>query len=112
MERKDFNLGFHMGDWTATCNGKRFIVNNHGMKLTAREDEGLEKVIFDTEKKTVTVKVKTPTLPENCPRVADLSEAPEFFEELRKDIETLLTTKEGDFMSVIPNKDRTVFDVS
>ena len=41
----------------------------------------------------------------------DLSDAPEFFEELRKEIETILT-KIGTFKSVTPNADRTVFEVT
>ena len=96
-----------VGDWSASCWGKTFIVNNHGIKLIAKEDEDLERIIFDVEKKTVSVSVKNPTLPEKAPRIVDLSEATEFFEELRKDIEKLLTIK-GTFRSVTPNDDRTV----
>ena len=103
--------GFQMGNWSASCWGKTFKLNNHGIKLVARSDEGLEKVIFDAEKKTVAVKVKNPTLPEKCPRIVDLSDAPEFFEELHNDLEKLLTIK-GKFKSVTPNADRTVFEVS
>ena len=101
-----------IGDWSATCWGKRFKVNNCGIKLIARDDEDLEKIIFDVEKKTVSVSVKNPTLPTKAPRIVDLSDATEFFEELRKNIETILTTKDGEFKSVTPNADRTVFEVS
>ncbi len=103
--------GFQMGNWSASCWGKTFKLNNHGIKLVARSDEDLEKVIFDAEKKTVAVSVKNPTLPEKCPRIVDLSDAPEFFEELRNGLEKLLTIK-GKFKSVTPNADRTVFEVS
>lgn len=101
-----------IGDWSATCWGKRFKVNNMGIKLIAREDEDLERIMFDVEKKTVSVTVKNPKLAENAPRFVDLSDASEFFEELRKNIEMILTTKDGEFKSVIPNIDRTVFEVS
>ena len=101
-----------VGDWSASCNGKTFKVNNNGIKLAAREDEGLEKIIFDTNNKTVSVIVKNPTLSEKTPRVLDLSDAKDFFEKLRKKIEIILTTKTGKYISVTPNADRTVFDVS
>ena len=99
-----------VGDWSASCWGKRFKINNHGIKLIAKEDEDLERIIFDVEKKTVSVSIKNPTLPEKAPRIVDLSEATEFFEELRKEIEKLLTIK-GTFRSVTPNDDRTVFEI-
>ena len=100
-----------IGDWSASCWGKRFKVNNCGIKLIAKEDEDLHKIIFDVGKKTVSVEVKNPTLPMNFPRIVDLSNATEFFEELRKNIEKILITK-GTFKSVTPNDDRTVFEVS
>lgn len=100
-----------IGNWSASCWGKRFKINNNGIKLFAKENENLEKVIFDLEKKTVSVKVKSPTLSDIAQRTVDLSDATEFFEELRKDLETILTVK-GDFKNVIPNEDRTVFDIS
>ena len=109
--RVEFNDGFQMGDWGVTCYRKTFRVNNHGIKLAAIEDEDLEKIIFDVEKKTVSVKVKNPTLPAKVPRIVDLSDTIEFFEELRKDIENVLTTKNGKFTSVTPNDDRTVFEI-
>lgn len=101
-----------VGDWSACCLGKTFKVNHSGIKLAAREDEDLEKIIFDVEKKTVSVKVKNPTLSTKAPRTLDLSDAADFFEELRKNIETILTTKDGKFKSVIPNDDRTIFEIS
>ena len=107
------NTPIRIGDFTATCSRKSFIINNHGMKLVARDDENLKKIIFDTEKKTVSVVVTTPTLPNNAPRIVDLSENAEFFDELRNNIEKILINKTwSDFTSVIPNEDRTVFEVS
>ena len=100
-----------VGDWVADCYGKTFKVNNNGIKLCARNDENLEQVIFDTEKKTVSVKVKTPTLSDKVPRILDLSNDTEFFEELRNNIEELLTQKNGKYISVTPNEDRTIFEV-
>ena len=99
-----------IGDWSASCWGRRFKINNHGIKLIAKEDEDLERIIFDVEKKTVSVRVNNPTLPENAPRTVDLSDAVDFFEELRKDIEKIMTGI-GTFRSVTPNDDRTVFEV-
>ena len=107
----EFHKPLKVGNWTASCYGKTFKFNNDGIKLWARNDEGLEKVIFDTEKKTVSVKVKTPTLPVKVPRTVDLSDYPEFFEEVRNNLEKILTEK-GDFEKAIPNSDRTVFEIS
>ena len=107
----EFHKPLKVGNWTASCYGKTFKFNNNGIKLWARNDEGLEKVIFDTDKKTVSVKVKTPTLSDKAPRTVDLSDATEFFEEVRKNIENILTEK-GDFEKVTPNADRTVFEIS
>ena len=109
--RDDFSDGFQMGDWGVACWGKRFKVNNNGIKLIAGEDEDLEKVIFDVKKKTVSVIVKNPTLPTKVPRVVDLSEASNFFEELRNNIEKVLTVI-GTYTSVKPNTERTIFEVS
>ena len=106
-----FHDGFRIGDWLVECRGKTFIVHNRGWKLVAREDEDLEKIIFDMEKKTVSVKVKNPKLLEKAPRTLDLSEDQEFFEELRKDIEKLLT-EIGTYNSITANADRTVFEIS
>ena len=107
----EFHKPLIVGDWSATSHDKTFIVNNKGMKLAARYDEDLEQIIFDKEKKTVSVKVKNPTLSDKAPRTVDLSDATDFFEELRKDLETVLAVK-GTFKSVTPNADRTVFDVT
>lgn len=104
---------FTWGDlWTVKCLGKTFIVNNCGMKLVAREDEDLEKIIFDIEKKTVSVKVKNPILSEKAPRVLDLNSNIDFFEALRSNIEAILTSIDSKFTVVTPNEDRTVFKVS
>ena len=101
--------GIKVGDWYVTCDGRLFKVSNSGWKLAVRNDEGLEKVVFDMEKKAVSVIVKNPTLP--LPRMVDLSGAVKFFEEFRKDIEKILTGR-GVYKSVTPNEDRTVFEVS
>jgi hypothetical protein len=71
----------------------------------------LEKIIFDVEKKTVSVKVKNPRLTEPRKRTVCLSDVPEFFEKLHKNIEAILTEM-GTYESVTPNADRTVFEVS
>lgn len=107
----EFHKPLIIGDWSASCYGRTFKVNNNEIKLWARQDEGLEKIIFDVEKKTISVKVKTPKLSEKAPRMVDLSDAIEFFDEVRKNIEKILIEK-GDFKSVTPNADRTVFEVS
>jgi hypothetical protein len=111
MAKKEFHDGFHFDNWTVRCNGETFIVNNHGMKLVARSDEGLEKITFDIDNKTISVKVKTPTLPDKAPRMVDLSNDVEFFNVLHEEIEKVLTEK-GDFEKVTPNADRTVFEIS
>ena len=111
-KRIDWYDGFEMGDWRVACAGKEFeVFRNQVRKLISGEDENLEKIVFDVEKKTVSVKVKNSRLPEDTPRIVDLSEAPEFFEELRKDIESVLT-ETGNFGPVTPNADRTVFEIS
>ncbi len=99
-----------VGDWRASCWGKRFKLNNNGIKLIAGEDELLEKIIFNNENKTVSVIVKKATLPNKAPRTANLKDYPEFFEELQKNIETILT-KKGTFKSVKTNQNRTVFEI-
>ena len=111
MLKENMSEKIIVGDWAADCHNKRFKVNNNGIKLCAKEDENLEQVIFDTEKKTVSVKVKTPTLSDKAPRTLDLSNDVEFFEALRKNIEKLLTQKNGKYTSVTPNEDRTIFEV-
>ena len=73
--RVDFSDGFQIGNWGVVCWGKRFKLNNNGIKLVAKEDEGLEKVVFDIDKKTVSVIIKTPTLSKEAPRIVDLSES-------------------------------------
>ena len=76
--RIEFDDGFQIGDWGVSCMGKTLKVDNDGIKLAAREDEDLEKVIFNVEKKTVSVIVKNPTLSEKALRIVDLSDAVEF----------------------------------
>ena len=107
--QQNVSFSYTLGDWSVECYYKRFKFNNKGIKLVAKGDEGLKKVIFNTERKTVAVVVTTPTLPVNVPRIADLSDSPKFFEEVRNNIETILTT--GTYNKVTPNEDRTVFVV-
>ena len=107
---------FEVGDYSARCVGTWFQINkggeNHGIKLVGGAYEGLEKIVFDLEKKTVSVVIKKPTLPPNAPRILDLTEAPDFFDGLRENIETILTTQHAKFKTVTPNEDRTVFTIS
>lgn len=99
------------GDWKVRCAGKGLTVHHNSLELLAWFDEDLEKITFDTEKKTVSISVKKPkTL--GVPRTLDLSDDIKFFEELRKNIEKILITNEKGFTSVTPNADRTVFEVS
>jgi len=98
-----------VGNWKAACWGGLFKINNHGIKLAATANECFEKIIFDTEKKTVSVMVNNPLLPPRTPRTVDLSESPEFFDALRENIETIMTTGDGTYKTVTPNEDRTVF---
>jgi hypothetical protein len=110
----DFAWKYHYqysnGLWTVTCIWRNFKLNNKGIKLWAKGDEGLYKIIFDVESKTVSVKITNPTLPPKAPRIADLSDDPLFFEELRDNLETILLT--GTYSSVKPNENRTVFEIS
>ena len=108
--RVEFSDGFSMGDWGVACHGKTFIVNNHGMKLAARYDEELNRISFDIEHKIISISVKNPTI-DKAPRIVDLSNAAEFFEELRNDIEKVLI-EIGSSQSVTPNEDRTIFEIS
>ena len=110
--RIDWYDGFEMGDWGVCCAGYWFDLYKYRVgQLIADEDEDLEKIIFDSEKKTVTIKVKHPTYgKKEAIRTVDLNDAPGFFEEVRKDIEVILT-EIGTFESVTPNADRTVFEV-
>lgn len=96
--------------WAVTCSYKRFKLNNKGIKLWAKEDEALTKIIFDTNNKTVSVVVSNPVLGPNCPRMADLSDDIQFFEELRENIEDIILT--GGYDTITPNEDRTIFEIS
>ena len=108
----EFNCGGYHGivdPWSVSCQTKTFRVNNHGIKLYARYDEGLKRVIFDPEKFTVEVVIATPIVPSQMPRIVDLSEGKTFFEELRNNLEEILI--EGEYPKVTPNEDRTIFEV-
>lgn len=101
-------------EWSASCWCKTFYVFNvnDGVRLFAREDEGLEKIVFDPEKKKLTVSVRNPIVSAEVQRDIDLSDAPEFFEELRKNLEAVMTSNGGTYKSVTTNAARTVFEVS
>lgn len=122
MEKKEFDFssdlinGYKMGDWSLCYSTEWFYIDEYGsdfrrLYFTPYEDP--ERIVFDEEKKTVSVKVKHPFLWEEHLRMLDLSDSIEFFNELRKDIDTLLMkpTEYGDlFDSVASNEDRTVFE--
>lgn len=116
MENQAIELTRHyafsctMDDWNVSCHDKTFQMNNKGIKLCARHDEGLKRISFDLEKRTVAVTVENPTLPVNVPRIVDLSDAVDFFEAVRNDLEKILLT--GTYSSVIPNAERTIFEIS
>lgn len=107
---KNTDFGGSIGEWSVHSHGKLFRINNNGIKLWARGDEGLYKIVFDVEKKTIEVFVAKPTLPAHCPRKVSLKDAELFFNEIRNNLEDILIRK-NNFSSVIPNEDRTVFEV-
>ena len=95
--------------WGISSHNRIFILNHHqGWRLAVRNDERLHRVIFDKDKKTVSAMI-TESINAKIPRKADISDNPEFFEDLRANIETILIT--GGYTSVTPNEDRTVFEV-
>lgn len=110
LTKVDFNDGFQMGDWGVACSGKTFKINNNGMKLAARYDEELSRMSFDVDNKIVSIEVKNPTV-EKAPRSVNLSCAPEFFDELRKDIVHVLTNI-GSFEVVSSNENNTIFEIT
>lgn len=101
-----------VGNWVAGFVGAYFNIHQakHALSLVANKEEGLEKMIFDTEKKTISVVVRNPKRP-TWPRTVDLSNVVEFFDAVRDKIESILTAKYGGYSSVTANEDRTVFDV-
>ena len=105
-----------VGDWSASCYGYMFKMNNNGIKFLFLLYEEVEKVIFDTDKKTVTVTVNNPMVRNYCPRTVDLSDTPEFFEEVRKNFINILTDKKFDkgfhAESVTANENMTEFKIS
>lgn len=123
--KSENDYGFYFGSWHVICSSKKLIIRKEGIdlatkirtkessfKIIAASDEGLEKIIFDTDKKTVSVKVKNPRNG-NClhlPKTVDLSEDEDFFEYLHQNLDKWMMEK-GEFTSVTPNEDRTVFEV-
>ena len=106
--RKDYF--YSNGKWSVSANDISFKLNNKGIKLWAKREEQLSEICFDVENKTVSLKVETHTLPENAPTKVDLSDDPQFFEDLRENIEEILL--KGGYDSVTPNEDRTIFKIS
>lgn len=112
---KHVGFDYVCGNWSVSCFGKHFRLNNKGLKLAVERGEELKKVIFDTEKKTIEVVVENSISPK-VPRVADLSDAPEFFDEVRNGIEEILGCKSSVddkpfYDNITPNEDRTVFEI-
>lgn len=112
---KHVGFDYVCGNWSVSCFGRHFRINNKGIKLAVEKGEELKKVIFDTEKKTIEVVVENSISPK-VPRVADLSDAPEFFDEIHNGLKEILLTKSNIddkpfYDSVTPNEDRTVFEV-
>lgn len=110
LEENSKKFEIRVENWVADCRHKRIIIHQKGHKFAAcnRDDEDLEKVIFDMEHKTISLVVKNWTLAADAPRVADLSNAVEFFNAIHEKIEPWLAYG---FSSVTPNEDRTVFEV-
>ena len=95
-------------NWSVSCIDRNFILKHNGLKLCANSTETLEKVIFDTNKKTVAVEVSNKKR-EDVPRIADISDDTFFFDKLRENMEDVLST--GGFTCTAVNEDRTVFEV-
>ena len=105
--RKEYS--YSNSKWSVYAGARKLQLNNKGIKLVALGEEQLSEVCFDVENKTVSLKVETPILPEKAPRKVDLSDDPQFFEDLRENIEEILL--KGNYDSVTPNEDRTIFKV-
>lgn len=122
------DFGFKFREWHVICSKRKLLIYRryqgsildlceskrrlYGPKLLAGNDEGLEKVIFDTNKKTVSVEVSSPRDDSfaNDKRTADLNGDEDFFEYLQNNLDKWMM-KKGEFTSVTPNEDRTVFEV-
>lgn len=106
--RKEYS--YSNGKWSVSANHNSFKLNNKGIKLAAKREEQLSEICFDVENKIVSLTVETPALPPHVPRKVDLSDDPEFFEDLRENIEEILL--KGKYDSITPNEDRTIFKIS
>ena len=106
---RDFAFSCTINDWAVTCYYKTFKINHDGIVLIARNDECLKTIKFDVDDKTIELIVANPKLPPNAPRKVDLKDEHEFFEEIRLNLELILTT--GSFSSVKSNEDRTIFEI-
>ena len=94
-------------NWSVTSLNRNLLLKRNGLRLCADSTETLEKVIFDTNKKTVAVEVSNKR--EDVPRIADISDDTFFFDKLRENMEDVLST--GGFTCTAVNEDRTVFEV-
>lgn len=106
--RKEYS--YSNSKWSVYAGTRKFQLNNEGIKLVALGEEQLSEICFDNENKTISLTVETPTLSEKAPRKADLSDDTQFFNELRENIEEILL--KGNYDSVTPNEDRTIFKIS
>lgn len=113
MENLLTNFGSFQGccgdNWSVSCNSLNFAINHNGIKMYAKREESIKKITFDLETKIVEITIEKSILPQNTPRCVDLSDTPYFFEELREDIEKVL--QYGGYSRIIPNKDRTIFEI-
>lgn len=106
------NIGYSYSDgtWSIYCHCGVFQINNNGIKLCNKREEGLNKLIFNLNDKTVECQVSNPTLPSHAPRKVDLSSAPDFFNGLLENIEEILA--DGHLQIISANAERTVFNIS
>ena len=96
-------------NWSVTSLDRNLLLKRNGLlRLCANSTETLEKVIFDTNKKTVAVEVSNKKR-EDVPRIADISDDVFFFDKLRENMEDVLSV--GGFTCTAVNEDRTVFEV-
>lgn len=89
-------------------NGFIVIAGGENNRLCAKAKEKIKKLIFDMEKKTISVTVANAIFPPSVPRIVNLCDEPRFFEDIHDNIEEILNT--AGFKSVTPNEDRTVFE--
>lgn len=84
-------MGVGDNNWSVSCHNRKFKFNNNGIKLIAESYENLKQVKFDLEKNTIEVVVSNPTLSEKALRIVDLSDTQSFFEDVRNNLEEILS---------------------